>query len=123
MLAVGQRDDDGEFRSDTFFRFDGNRAVHQVHDAFRDGHSEAGTAVFGAAAAVLLGKGVENLRDKRLVYADARVPYAEFYGGMVAEYGCALNRHCNTAGGVRKLDRVGENVDESTCLSFMSSPM
>ena len=78
VLAVGQRDDDGKLRPDAFFRFDGDRAVHQLYDALRDRHSEAGAAVLVVPAAILLCERVEQLRQERLVDADSGVLYAEF---------------------------------------------
>ena len=112
MLAVGQRDDDGEFRSHALLRFDGDRAVHQFNDVFRDRHAETRAAELAAPAAVLLGECVEDLWDERGIHPDAGIPYAELQGGMIAEHGGAFNREGDVAGRIREFDRIGKDVDE-----------
>ena len=113
LLAVAQAHDDREFRADALFRFDLDAAVHHLHDVLRDGHAEAGAAVLALAAAVLLGEGVEDFGDEGRVHADARVLDAEFHRGLLAEDRRALHRQGDLAGGVGKLDGVGEDVDQN----------
>ena len=105
IVAVVQRNDNGKLCPDTFFRFNGNCAVHQLDHIFRNGHAEARAAVLVAPATIFLRKCIKDFRDKFFIHANARVFDAEFDGRMVEKVG-ALYRQHHAPWRVRKLNRI-----------------
>ena len=54
-----------------------NAAVHHLHEALGNGHAQPRTSKLVLTAAVLLGEGLEDLRDIFLLHTDACIADAE----------------------------------------------
>ena len=112
-VAVGfaQRDRHGEGRPFSLFAFHFDMAVHQLHDAFRDGHTKAGAAVFACGGGILLAERVEEVRQKLLAHADAGIPENELQHSLTAEALSLFDQKGDFSALRRELHRVAQNID------------
>ena len=99
-------------RSAQLFALDADLAVHHLHDASGDRHAETAAAVACPVVVVLLGKGLEQLREKVFVHADPGVLHRKAqHGGIVRAVRLADGKG-DDARGIGELDGVAENIDE-----------
>ena len=88
-----------------------NMTVHQLHDILRDGHAQAGAAVFARGRGVLLGKGVEQVRQEFFAHADTGIPEDHLQGCLAVIAGAFLDQEGNRAAFRCKLHCIAQNVD------------
>ena len=111
-IAVSKRDRNYELGAHALFGLDVDGAIHHVHNAFRDGHSQARAAILVFTAAVFLRKRFEQLGNERLIHTDTRVLNGESQGRLPAEHRSAFDGERHASRRVGELDGVAQDVDE-----------
>ena len=110
-VRIKQCDSNSEGRTFPFFAFYRNIAIHQLNDAFCDGHAEPRTAILAGRGGILLGESVEDLWQVFFAHADAGVPEGEAKGRFSVKLRDRLNGKGNRPAFRGKFDCVAEDVD------------
>ena len=110
-VRIKQCDGNSEGRTFPFFTLHFNIAVHQLNDAFCDGHAEPRTAVLAGRRGILLGECIEDLWQVFFAHADAGVPEGKAKGRFSVKLCDRLDGKGNRPAFRGKFDCVAENVD------------
>ena len=87
-------------------------AIHELHDALGDGHSQSRAPKTARSRRILLAEGVKDLGQELLAHANARVLHHKAQGGAPHVAHGHLHREGDTTALRRKLDRIPQDVDE-----------
>ena len=83
ILVDSERDPDHKGSPLPLLAFEGDGSSHFLDQLLGDCHAQACSRVFGAAAGILLCKGLKNALLEGFGHPDPRIPADEFHGGYI----------------------------------------
>ena len=102
----------GKFRANPLDGAHGDLAAHHIHNAFADGKAQAGAAVEGGGARVLLRERLEDVGQEFLTHAHPRIVHHEPQGSAIFVPAALLDGESHLAALRSELDGVAQHINQ-----------